>query len=115
MGTFCYNRRAVFPIYFVLRVSKAPERHGYWKKQRPMTAEAAWSADAGRYKLYEGYERDLSGDDIGCWFHYDDLKPGEQILVQMGKNEDEIATILGVSNNAVRTMKSRTKSRNTEK
>ena len=37
------------------------------------------------------------------------------ILVQMGKNEDEIATILGVSNNAVRTMKSRTKSRNTEK
>ena len=84
MGTFCYNRRAVFPIYFVLRVSKAPERHGYWKKQRPMTAEAAWSADAGRYKLYEGYERDLSGDDIGCWFHYDDLKPGEQILVQMG-------------------------------
>ena len=53
MGTFCYNRNAVFPMYFVLRVSKTPDRSGYWKKQRPMTAEAAWDADAGRYKLYE--------------------------------------------------------------
>ena len=84
MGTFCYNRQAVFPIYFVLRVSKAPDRHGYWKKQRPMTAEAAWDADAGKYKLYEGYAREMSGDDIGCWLHYDSLKEGEQVLVQMG-------------------------------
>ena len=84
MGTFCYNRQAVFPIYFVMRLSKAPDRAGYWKKQRPMTAEAAWNADAGKYKLYEGYAREMSGDDIGCWFHYDSLKEGEQVLVQMG-------------------------------
>ena len=37
MGTFCYNRNAVFPMYFVLRVSKVPDSSGYWKKQRPMT------------------------------------------------------------------------------
>ena len=84
MGTFCYNREAVFPIYFVLRVSKVPSASGYWKKQRPMTAEAAWDADAGKYKIYENYARELSGDDIGCWFHYDNLKEGEQIQLQMG-------------------------------
>ena len=84
MGTFCYASQAVFPIYFVLRVSKEPSRSGYWKKQRPMTAEAAWDRDAGKYKIYRDYSRDLSGDDIGCWFSYDDLAPGEQVCVQMG-------------------------------
>lgn len=84
MGTFCYNREAVFPMYFVLRVSKAPDRSGYWKKQRPMTAEAAWDADAGRYKLYETYSRELSGDDIGYWFRYGNLAEGEQVMVQVG-------------------------------
>ena len=84
MGTFCYNRNAVFPLYFVMRVSKAPSSAGYWKKQRPMTAEAAWDADAGKYKLYRNYAREMSGDDIGCWFHYEGLQEGEQILVQMG-------------------------------
>jgi len=84
MGTFCYNREAVFPIYFVLRVSKAPESSGYWKKQRPMTAEAAWDADAGKYKIYQNYYRELSGDDIGFWFHYSGLAEGEEVLVQMG-------------------------------
>ena len=84
MGTFCYNRNAVFPIYFVLRVSKEPDSAGYWKKQRPMSAEAAWDADAGKYKLYGSYAREMSGDDIGCWFHYDNLAPGEKVTVQMG-------------------------------
>ena len=84
MGTFCYNRNAVFPMYFVLRVSKVPDSSGYWKKQRPMTAEAAWDADAGKYKIYGAYSRELSGDDIGYWFRYEDLKEGEQLMVQMG-------------------------------
>ena len=84
LGTFCYNRQAVFPLYFVLRVSKAPDQAGYWKKQRPMTAEAAWDADAGKYKLYTAYSRELSGDDIGYWFHYTSLAPGEQLMVQVG-------------------------------
>ena len=33
LGTFCYNPQAVFPIYFVMRVSKSPAQIGYWKKQ----------------------------------------------------------------------------------
>ena len=45
-GTFCYNPQAVFPIYFVMRVSKKPTEAGYWKKQRPMTGvEAEWDVD----------------------------------------------------------------------
>ncbi len=84
MGTFCYNREAVFPIYFVLRVNKLPSSAGYWKKQRPMGAEAAWDQDAGKYKIYTSYSREMSGDDIGYWFHFDGLRPGEQIMVQMG-------------------------------
>ncbi len=84
LGTFCYNSQAVFPVYFVLRVSRTPSRCGYWKKQRPMTAEAAWDSDQGKYKLYTRYAREVAGDDIGYWFRFDDLSAGEQILVQMG-------------------------------
>ncbi len=84
MGTFCYNPQAVFPIYFVMRVSRKPSSSGYWKRQRPMTAEAAWDKDQGRYKIYTDYARHLAGDDIGYWFTYDHVEEGEQILVQMG-------------------------------
>ncbi len=83
-GTFCYNSQAVFPIYFVLRVSKAPSAQGFWKKQRPMTAEAAWDSDAGKYKIYSNYGRELAGDQIGYWYTFQDVSDGEQIQVQVG-------------------------------
>lgn len=85
LGTFCYNPQKVFPVYFVLRVSKTPARSGYWKKQRPMTGvEAEWTPDNGKYKLYTEYGRELAGDDVGYWFSFDDLCPGEQVEVRMG-------------------------------
>ena len=85
LGTFCYNPQKVFPVYFVLRVSKTPSQSGYWKKQRPMTGvEAEWTPDHGRYKLYTEYGRELSGDDVGYWFSFDNLTAGEQIEVRMG-------------------------------
>ena len=85
LGTFCYNPQKVFPVYFVLRVSKTPSAAGYWKKQRPMTGvEAEWTPDNGRYKLYTEYGRELAGDDIGYWFTFDDLQADEQIEVRMG-------------------------------
>ncbi len=85
LGTFCYNPQKVFPVYFVLRVSKRPSQAGYWKKQRPMTgAEAEWPPDNGRYKLYTEYGREMAGDDVGYWFTFDDLDAGEQIEVRMG-------------------------------
>lgn len=83
-GTFCYNSQAVFPVYFVLRISKTPSEQGFWKKQRPMTAEAAWDSDAGRYKIYSRYGRELAGDQIGYWFSFEDVADGEQIMIQMG-------------------------------
>ena len=85
LGTFCYNPQKVFPVYFVLRVSKAPSAAGYWKKQRPMTGvEAEWTPDSGRYKIYTEYGRELAGDDVGYWFTYDNLAAGEQVEVRMG-------------------------------
>ncbi len=76
LGTFCYNAQAVFPVYFVMKVSKAPKKMGYWKKQREMKAEAAWDSHSGKYKLYTGYTREMSGDDIGVWFDYDTSEIG---------------------------------------
>lgn len=84
LGTFCYNPQAVFPIYFVMRVSKTPEASGFWKMQRPMKGvEAEWDKDNGNYKLYTNYGRVLSGDDIGVWMTFD-TTAGEQIDVAMG-------------------------------
>ena len=84
LGTFCYNPQAVFPIYFVMRIHKTPEKRGYWKKQRPMQGpEAEWDADAGKYKLYTNYGRVMSGDDIGAWFTFD-TQANETLEVSIG-------------------------------
>lgn len=83
LGTFCYNSGAVFPIYFVMRVSRKPAEEGFWKKQRPMTAEAAWDNTSGKYKLYPDYGKTMAGDDVGVYYCYD-TTAGEQIEVSMG-------------------------------
>lgn len=84
LGTFCYNPNAVFPVYFVMKLSKAPKKMGYWKKQRQMKGvEAQWDINSGKYKLYGSYTREMSGDDIGVWFDYD-TEANEQISVKMG-------------------------------
>ncbi len=92
LGTFCYNPQKVFPIYFVMRVSKKPDASGYWKMQPEMTGvEAEWTPDNGTYKIYTQYGRELSGDDVGYWFTYEDLKVGEQVEVRMGVSFVSIA------------------------
>ncbi len=92
LGTFCYNPQKVFPIYFVMRVSKKPDNSGYWKMQPEMTGvEAEWTPDDGTYKIYTQYGRELSGDDIGYFFSYENLKPGEQVEVRMGVSFVSIA------------------------
>lgn len=84
LGTFCYNPQAVFPIYFVMKLSKAPRQMGYWKKQREMKGvEADWDVHSGKYKLYTKYTREMSGDDVGVWFTYD-TEENEAIEVKMG-------------------------------
>ena len=82
LGTFCYNAQAVFPVYFVMKVSRAPKASGYWKKQPAMTGvEAQWDSDNGKYKLYTHYGREMAGNEIGYYFSYD-LAEGEQVEVQ---------------------------------
>lgn len=84
LGTFCYNSQAVFPVYFVMRIAKTPSQSGLWKKQRPMDGvKAQWDPDHGRYKIYDGYQKDIAGDDVGAWFSFD-LAEEEQIEVQIG-------------------------------
>ena len=83
-GGFGYtNPQAVIPQYFVLRLSKVPSAAGFFKKQPPMQAEAAWDAYAGKYKVYTEYFSEMGGDDLGCWFSFD-VKEGESICVQVG-------------------------------
>ena len=84
LGTFCYHSDAVFPLYFVMRFNKAPQRKGYWKKQRQMIGvEAEWDTDQGQYKIYDGYTRPLAGDDIGAYLSFD-LEDRESVEVQVG-------------------------------
>ena len=85
MGTFCYNPDAVFTMYFAVRVNRKPTSSGFWKKQPSMHGvEAEWTPDNGTYKIYNSYSREMSGDDIGYWFTYDNLAEGEQIEVSVG-------------------------------
>lgn len=84
LGTFCYNPQAVFPVYFVMRVNKAPRSASYWKKQRTMTGvEAEWDIYSGKYKIYTKYAKEMSGDDIGLCLQYD-FDTEESVEVQMG-------------------------------
>ncbi|MCR5132186.1 MAG: GH92 family glycosyl hydrolase [Prevotella sp.] len=84
MGTFCYNPQAVFPMYFVLRLSKAPKSAGFYKKQpNRMGVKGEWDPDNGKYKLYKGYQKDIAGDDIGAFFDFD-TEENEQIEVSVG-------------------------------
>lgn len=85
LGTFCYNNQAVFPVYFVARVSHKAKSTGYWKLQPEMTGiEAQWSGDSGEYKLYRSYAREIMGDDIGIYFSLGDVAPGEVVEVKVG-------------------------------
>ncbi len=84
LGTFCYNPQAVFPIYFVMRVSKQPKSSGYWKKQKQMQGiEAEWDVHSGKYKIYTDYSRDIAGDEIGAYFSYH-LEQTDTVEVQIG-------------------------------
>lgn len=83
LGTFCYNSQAVFPMYFVMRVSKAPKASGFWKKQPKFSGvKAEWDHDNGRYKVYKDYGRSLAGNEIGYYFSFE-AGGGEQIEAQV--------------------------------
>ena len=85
LGTFCYTNQAVFPVYFVVRLSHLAKSVNYWKLQPEMTGiEAQWSGDSGEYKLYQNYSREIMGDDIGAIFSLGNLEPGTEVEVKVG-------------------------------
>ena len=85
LGTFCYTNQAVFPVYFVVRLSHTAKSVNYWKLQPEMTGiEAQWSGDSGEYKLYKNYAREIMGDDIGAIFSLGNLNPGTEVEVKVG-------------------------------
>ena len=85
LGTFCYTNQAVFPVYFVVRLSHPAKSVNYWKLQPEMTGiEAQWSGDSGEYKLYKNYAREIMGDDIGAIFSLGNLNPGTEVEVKVG-------------------------------
>lgn len=92
MGDFCYGQpQAVIPIYFVVRTSRAAEKVRYWKKQPALpAATASWSQYSDTYKVYERYNREISGDQIGVAFSFD-CTQGEQIEVSVGISYVSIA------------------------
>lgn len=85
LGTFCYNSQAVFPVYFVARISTPAIESGYWKLQPEMSGiEAQWSGDSGEYKLYTRYSREIMGNDIGAYFRLGEVDPGTEVEVKIG-------------------------------
>lgn len=85
LGTFCYTNQAVFPVYFVARISKPAQSTGYWKLQPEMTGiEAQWSGDSGEYKLYNNYSREMMGNDIGFFFSLGEVEAGSVVEVKVG-------------------------------
>ena len=92
LGGFCYNSpHTWYPCYFVLRGSKKPQSRGFWKHQRDAYGvEKEWNPEAGKYKLYENYRRDLGGDDIGAYWTFD-CAEGEEVEVRMGVSFVSIA------------------------
>ena len=85
MGTFCYTSQAVFPVYFVARISTPAKSTGYWKLQPEMTGiEAQWAGDSGEYKLYERYSREIMGDDIGFYFSLGEVEAGTEVELRIG-------------------------------
>lgn len=85
LGTFCYTNQAVFPIYFVVRLSQPAKSINYWKLQPEMTGiEAQWSGDSGEYKLYTKYAREIMGDDIGAILSLGHVEAGTEVEVKVG-------------------------------
>jgi predicted alpha-1,2-mannosidase len=84
IGTFCYNPEDVRPVYFVARLSRPAARFGAWKKMPKYgPVEEDWMQYDDAYKPYEGYLRDMAGENIGAYFSYD-LAEGETVEVKVG-------------------------------
>lgn len=84
VGTFCYHAEDVRPVYFVAQFSKPAKSFGVFKKMPAYKdLEKDWVKYNDSYKLYENFQHQLAGDDIGAYFTYETTDQ-EQIMVKIG-------------------------------
>jgi predicted alpha-1,2-mannosidase len=84
-GSFCYNNaEEIYPVYFVVKLSKKSSDYGVWKKSPKYSGvEANWMSYNGKTRILQQYKKPLVGDSIGVYFSYD-LKQSEAIEVKVG-------------------------------
>ncbi|PHQ28831.1 GH92 family glycosyl hydrolase [Leeuwenhoekiella nanhaiensis] len=92
VGSFCYNNaESAYPIYFVARVSAAPENFGIWDKPATYNGvEAQWMTYNGKTRLKEQFMKEVVGDSIGAYFNYD-FKEATQVTLKVGISYVSIA------------------------
>ncbi|MEM6380368.1 MAG: GH92 family glycosyl hydrolase, partial [Bacteroidota bacterium] len=84
IGTFCYNPEDVRPVYFVAQFSRPAKNFGAWKKMPKYgDLEGAWTKYNDAFKPYEGYTREIAGENLGAYFSFD-VEDGEAISVKVG-------------------------------
>lgn len=85
VGAFCYNNaESAYPVYFVARISEAPENFGVWDKPASYEGvEAQWMGYNGKTRLKEQFMREVVGDSIGAYVQYDFEKP-TQVVMKIG-------------------------------
>jgi predicted alpha-1,2-mannosidase len=82
-GTFCYNNGSERPVYFVARFSKPAKSFGAWKKMPDVKAESAWTSTNNKFKYYEAYQGEMSGDSIGAYLSFETADK-EEVMVKVG-------------------------------
>ncbi|MEO0469495.1 MAG: GH92 family glycosyl hydrolase [Bacteroidota bacterium] len=84
IGTFCYHPEDVRPVYFVMRLSKAADSFGGWKKMPAYQGvEADWVGYNDTVKPYPAFQQELAGDNVGAYFSYNSVDK-EQITARVG-------------------------------
>ena len=84
IGTFCYSSEDVRPVYFVAKLSKAPNAFGAWKKMPKYYAvEGDWVKYNDQYKPYPNYTQEMAGDDIGAYFSFE-TEENEVVQIKIG-------------------------------
>ena len=84
IGDFCYSSDDVRPVYFAARLTTPAAERGLYKKAPNFKGvEGDWIAYNGTYKPYRQEVTEVSGDDIGAFFTYEDAS-AERVELQVG-------------------------------
>ncbi|EAQ99987.1 GH92 family glycosyl hydrolase [Maribacter sp. HTCC2170] len=85
VGSFCYYKpEEAYPVYFVARFSEPAAEFGVWKRPTKYKGEEAqWMGYNGKTRIMKGYTKEVVGDSIGAYMHYNFDKP-TQVEMKVG-------------------------------